>query len=416
MTAEIITIGDEILIGQIIDTNSAWLASELDKIGVSIIKIISISDKSEAIFNALENSGADLILLTGGLGPTADDITKPVLAEFFETRLVHNKTAFENMQNFVLQRGMKLNKGNKEQALLPENCTVIPNKYGTATAMMFQKAGKRFISMPGVPFEMKNIFTEEILPIIKENYTLDTVIHKNIPVFGVPESVLAERLVDFEKMMPENLNLAYLPSPERVLLRLSIAGNDKNLLNSIIKEKNKELKNILGNDIFASENIFLEELVGKKLKKAGQTVSTAESCTGGNIAKLITSISGSSEYFEGGVVAYSNRIKNEILGVKELTLMDFGAVSKETVEEMAVGIMKLYGSDYGIAVSGIAGPGGASPGKPVGTVWIAVASKNKLISEKYSFGNLRDVTVRRASATALNMLRKILSHKTSRRP
>jgi len=412
MNTEIITIGDELLIGQVIDTNSAWLAAEVNKIGAKILKKISISDDKNAILQSLKETSADLILVTGGLGPTKDDITKQTICEYFETKLVFSQSAYNKTEEYVLRRNGAMNDRNKQQAFLPENCLMITNNFGSASGMLFEKNAKTFIFMPGVPFEMKKMFSEQVIPIITEKFSFENIIQINICTFGIPESQLADKLADFEDTMPENMSLAYLPSPERNLLRLGIRGGDR-VENRAETEKQIDKKvtdiiSLLGQNIYSFSDEYLENTIGELLRGYSKKVAVAESCTGGNISRLITSISGSSEYFEGGVVAYSNRIKSEILGVQQNTLDQNGAVSKETVEEMALGIKNLYKSDYGIGVSGIAGPGGAVEGKPVGTVWIAVADDSGVISQRFQFGELREIIVRRASATALDMLRRLI--------
>lgn len=410
MNAEIITIGQEILIGQILDTNSTWLASELDILGYKVQRIITVSDTKEAIRQAVAQSEktADLVLITGGLGPTSDDITKPVLAEFFETELVFNQEAYDNMSAYVLKRGGNINPANNSQAIFPKNCELITNLFGTASGMLFRKNNKVFVSMPGVPFEMKNMFIGQVIPKLKTEFKLSNRINEFISTFGIPEAQLAEKLSVREKSMSEKLSLAYLPSPERVILRLGIEGCNFEEIQEIIQNEIKEFSKILGDYIYSYTDSYLEKSISVLLSDLKQTVATAESCTGGNVGRLITSVPGSSAYFEGGVIAYSNRIKHDILGVKNETLEKYGAVSEQTVIEMAEGIRKLYKSDYGVAVSGVAGPDGGSPEKPVGTVWICVSDEFGNNAKKYSFGNLREVTVRRASATALDMLRLMI--------
>ena len=407
MITEIITIGDEILIGQIVDTNSVFLAEILNKNGFNVRKISSISDKKSDITESLNNASekSEIVIMTGGLGPTSDDITKAVLAEYFNTKLVRDEQVYADMRQFVEERGLTLNENNISQAEVPESCKIIRNGYGTASGMWFERNGTVFISMPGVPFEMTEMTEKKVIPMLKEKFKTAELYHKTVLTFGLPESYLAEIIADWEKNLPKNIKLAYLPSPERVRLRLSGFSTDSEI---IIDKEIEKLKKIIGKAIFGYGNEFLENAISRILFDKKQTVTTAESCTGGNVAKLITSVSGSSEYFEGGVVAYSNRIKSKILGVKPETLSKFGAVSKETVEEMALGVKRLYNSDYSVAVSGIAGPGGAIPGNPVGTVWIAVASENLLIAKKFSFGQRRDINIRRASAKALDMLRKLI--------
>ncbi len=410
MIAEIITIGDEILIGQIVDTNSAWLAQQLNDIGVDVRQITSISDSRRHIIAALDTAKkkADLIIITGGLGPTADDITKPTLAEYFGTKLVRNQELFEHVKFLIERHGFEMTENNAKQADIPANCTPLSNENGTAAGMWFEQDGKIFISMPGVPFEMKNITEKQVLPKLKTQFSLPSIVHRTIQTFGVAESILANKINSWESALPSSIKLAYLPSPERVRLRLSYRGTNQNDTEKTLDKLTQGLKVLLGDTIFGMGNIFLENAIADLLKGSGKTVATAESCTGGNVAKLITSVPGSSAYFEGGVVAYSNRIKEEILKVNRQTLITHGAVSEATVQEMATGIRQLYQSDFGVAVSGIAGPSGGSPEKPVGTVWVAVSSENETVTRLLSLGNKRDITVRRASAKALDMLRRLI--------
>ncbi len=410
MKTEVITIGDEILIGQTVDTNSAWIANELNLLGIDVVRIVSISDNKEEIFNALDDAGkyANLVLITGGLGPTDDDITKRALAEYFKTKLVQSKEVLEHVEAFVIKRKALMNERNVRQADIPENCKIIKNEIGTAPGMKFEKDGVTFISMPGVPFEMKSMMTNHIIPELKENKIDQHIIHKVILTQGWPESRLAEHLEGWERNIPKEISIAYLPSPGIIKLRLTGKGNKKELLEQLIQDQVKKLELLIPKLICGYDSDKLEELIGNLLKKKNSTLSIAESCTGGNISHLITSIPGSSEYFSGGIVAYSNDIKQNILSVSESNLINYGAVSKEVVEEMAMGARNLYKTDFAIATSGIAGPTGGTEEKPIGTTWIAVASKDKVITKKYIFGNQRNRNIQMASVTALNMLRKLM--------
>jgi nicotinamide-nucleotide amidase len=410
MNAEIITIGDEILIGQIIDTNSSWLAERLNLAGISVRQMTSISDSRRHILDTLQRAEKenDVVLITGGLGPTSDDITKTVLTEYFDTQLVENKEVLEHISILLKNRSLSLNELNKKQALLPENCRVLKNETGTAAGMWFEKNGTVFISLPGVPFEMKHISEKYVIPMLCEKYHTTSIIHHTIQTYGVSESALAEKIRAWESELPEQIKLAYLPSPERLRLRMSTKSKDKESAQAEIKMQSKKLENILGDIIFGSGDIFLEQVVGNLLKAKKKTVSTAESCTGGNISRLLTSVPGSSDYFKGGITAYSNEIKMSILSVDLETLRNFGAVSKETAGEMAVGVKNLCKTDYSVAVTGIAGPGGETEDKPVGTVWIAVSSDKETLISHFVFGNQRDINIRRASSMALNLLRKLL--------
>jgi len=410
MKADIITIGDELLIGQITDTNSQWIAEQLNLIGFEIRQITSVSDEKEHIKETLNDvlKCANLVVITGGLGPTNDDITKETLAEYFNSEMSINKEVLEDVQNFVEAKGFFMNYNNIQQARVPNNCKVLRNKNGTAPGMWFEKESKVIISLPAVPFEMKELVERQVILKLKDRFKLSNVIHKTILTYGIPESHLAELLSDWEQNLNDKIKLAYLPSPERIRLRFSMICDDKEKANSIINKEVEKLKNIIGEAIFGEGDMYLEEAVGKLLKEKGATLSVAESCTAGNVSRLIASISGSSEYFKGGVVSYSNEIKNKQLGVAKKMLDDFGAVSKQVVEAMATGQRELFDTDFSIAISGIAGPGGGTDEKPVGTTWIAVASKDGVISKKYTFGKRRFLNVRFASAKALDMLRKYI--------
>ncbi len=411
MTAEIITIGDELLIGQIVDTNSAWIGKQLSLTGIKVHQISSISDDEKHILQALAEAEqrVDLVLITGGLGPTKDDITKKTLCKYFNTRLIIHEDILEKIKIFFDRRGFKMSEINVQQAALPENCTIIPNPVGTASGMWFEKNNTVFVSMPGIPHEMKRIMTDGVLPKLKKEFDLPVIIHRTVLTYGIIESELSDQLEDFEKNLPEGMKLAYLPSLERLRLRLSITGKNREKLEKLLDEQVSELKKYLGNKVFGFGDSSLQEAIGILLKKTGQTVATAESCTGGNIAHLITGVPGSSEYFKGSVVAYDNRIKQNVLNVNEQSLIKYGAVSKEVVEQMALGVQKLMKTDFAIATSGIAGPGGGTDEKPVGTTWIAVATPNgEVHAKKYVFGTQRQQNIRRASAVALNNLRKSL--------
>lgn len=406
MLAEIITIGDELLIGQVIDTNSAWMAEQLNAIGIKVHQITSISDDQEHILTTLrEASGrAQLILITGGLGPTKDDITKQTLCKFFDTSLIFSKKAYENVEKLFSARGVAVTEINRLQAMVPANCRVVSNPNGTAPCMWFEKNGCIYISMPGVPFEMKAIMEQEILPQLL-NKLNRVIIHRTILTEGVGESFLASLIEPWEDSLPSYIKLAYLPQPGMVRLRLTAYGTDRKLLQEAIDTAEKELQTYAGKFIFGFDNDTMESVVGQLLRNKGMTLSTAESCTGGNIAQLITSIAGSSDYFKGSIVAYSNEIKEEFLGVPHQVIVDHGAVSEQTVIAMAEGIRIRFATDYAIAVSGIAGPGGGTDEKPVGTTWIAVATPTETIARKFLLGDHRGRNIRKASITALNMLR-----------
>lgn len=408
-TAEIITIGDEILIGQTIDTNSAWIGVELNHLGIRVNRIVSVSDKREEIISALDESieRADIILMTGGLGPTSDDITKQTLAEYFNTELVLDDNVLRNVAERLSRRNITINENNRRQALVPANCTVVSNHAGTAPGMLFKKNGKLILSMPGVPHEMKQMMTESILPMLARQYKGMAIVHKNIMTYGTPEAKLAERLEEtFEKELPPSVRLAYLPAWGMIKLRLTASGEDEEEIRKTVDDQVRKLYAIIPDVIYGEDEVTLEEVVGNLLNKRHLTVSTAESCTGGKIASMITSVAGSSEWYRGSVVAYDNSVKVNLLGVSPETLRNHGAVSRETAEEMAGGVRHLIGTDYSIAVTGIAGPGGGTPEKPVGTVWIAVASEKGIVSEKQSFADDRKINIYRSACSALNMLRK----------
>ena len=410
MNAEIITIGDEILIGQIIDTNSAWLAEKLNLIGINIHQITSISDSEEHLIEALNQAKkkSQLIITTGGLGPTDDDKTKDILTKYFNTKLVVNKDVLKDVTHFIESRGLRTNSQNIKQAEVPKICKVIRNGNGTAPGIWIEKDNTVFVSMPAVPFEMKEMTETKLIPLLQKHFKTPSIVHKTVQTFGMPESTLAEILYDWENKLPTKIKLAYLPSPERIRLRLSCISNNKVETEQLIDTEIQKLEKIIGKAIFGYGDMFLEHAVAEILKEKGKILTTAESCTGGSVARLLTSISGSSEYFRGGLVAYSNKIKNKILGVKSETLEKYGAVSQETVEEMAKGALKLFDADYAVAISGIAGPGGATEDKPVGTTWIAVADKDKVYARKFIFGTRRAINIRRASAKSLDMVRKFI--------
>jgi nicotinamide-nucleotide amidase len=414
MLAELISIGDELLIGQVINTNAAWIAIQLNNIGVDIKQISVISDERQHIISALDDAKkrADLIITTGGIGPTSDDITKQTLCEYFNTRLVFNEEAYKDIQELFKKRNYPVTESNKKQAELPENCISIKNHNGTARGMWFKKEGKIFISLPGVPFEMKAMITEYIIPKLQSHISNlssqipDFIIHKNILTQGIGESFLSEKIAEWESALPRDIKLAYLPSPGIVRLRLTAKGNDKNKLTELINSQISKLKSLISDYIYGYDNDTLEEIIGKLLNEKGRTLSTAESCTGGYIAHRITSVTGSSNYYTGSVIAYSNLIKENILKVSPDIINKYGAVSEEVVREMAANVRALFKTDYSVAVSGIAGPDGGTPEKPVGTTWIAIATPQIVYAQKFLFGDNRERNIIRTSLTALNMLRK----------
>ncbi|MCX6332974.1 MAG: competence/damage-inducible protein A [Bacteroidia bacterium] len=406
MKAQIITIGDELLIGQTVDTNSAWMGSELSSLGFDVCRRISIHDLRLDILDVLaEVSGkSDVVLITGGLGPTSDDITKQTLCEFFKTKLVTDHEVLDMIEEMYKQRNWPMNENNRRQAEVPEACRVLKNRAGTAPGIWFEKDKTIFVSMPGVPHEMKHIMNEHILPELKKRFSSQAIIHKNIMTYGIGEASLAEILTGFEETLPKELKLAYLPASGIIKLRLTATGQDKRYLNTIMTEQIKKLYTTIPELIFAEDEESFEMVIGNLLKENGKTISTAESCTGGRIASMLTSIPGSSQYFKGSVIAYDNSIKTDVLGVSQEILEKFGAVSRETVEKMAEGARSLLKTDYAVATSGIAGPDGGNELKPVGTVCIAVSSPSGTISEKRRFGNERIANINRFSIAALHLV------------
>ncbi len=406
---EIITIGDEILIGQIVDTNSAWLGVELNKRGFEIAQITSIHDRKQHITTTITDalSRADVVLITGGLGPTKDDITKHTLAEYFGSELVFSQAVYANIEELFKHRQYVFNELTRAQALVPKCCTVIQNTTGTAPIMWFEHEGKIIVSMPGVPVEMKTAMEVDIFARLQAYFHTDNILHQTIVTYGIPESSLAIRLTDWENTLPEHIKLAYLPNNGIVKLRLSGTSNDEDMLKNEIAEQVQQLIPIIGENIMAFEDIALEAQVAKLLIQNKQTMSTAESCTGGNIAHTITRIAGSSAYFKGSVVAYSNEVKEHVLGVNAQDIETHGAVSQEVVEQMAQGARKALNTDYAVATSGIAGPDGGTAEKPVGTVWVAACSAHKTVSKEFHFGAKRIQNIDRATQAALYMLLEI---------
>jgi len=407
MTAEIITIGDELLIGQVIDTNSAWIAEQLNLAGIQTHQITSISDSREHILKTLAEAEmrADVILITGGLGPTKDDITKETLCEYFDTRLVFNEEAFNQVAELFKLRGFPVTDLNRKQAEVPANCIPLKNINGTAPGMWFEKNGKIFVSMPGVPFEMKTLLIEQVLPKLTKKLNGNFIIHKTVMTQGVGESFLAKTIEAWEAQLPGNIKLAYLPQPGIVRLRVTAIGSEKGVIARQLEEEIYKLQTVIPDLIFGFNDETLEQVVGKLLKSRAKTLATAESCTGGYIAHLITSVPGSSDYYKGSVISYANQVKMEELGVKLSSLEQWGAVSEDVVKQMAAGMRTKLRTDYALATSGIAGPDGGSEEKPVGTTWIALATPEKVIAQKFLFGEHRGRNIRKAALAAMNMLR-----------
>ncbi len=410
MKAEIITIGDEILIGQIIDTNSAWIGEQFNMYGIEIYQITSVHDDLEHICHALKNAEGrvDLVLMTGGLGPTKDDITKKALCEYFGSKLVFHEPTFAYIKERFEKRGIDLNKLNRDQALVPDNCKVIPNNAGTAPCMWFEKNDTIFVSVPGVPFEMKYIVENEILPRLSSNGKTKAIYHKTVLTQGLPESMLAKKIEKWESALPANIKLAYLPNPMSVRLRLSAIGKDKKELERTVEQEIEKLHKILPDHIFGYDKETMAEVIGRMLKEKGKKLAVAESCTGGYISHLITSVPGSSEFYNGSVTAYSNDVKENTLGVKKSTLEKYGAVSEQVAKEMAEGVKRIFNADFAVSTTGIAGPTGGTEEKPVGTVWIAVAGENKVVAFNHIFGDNRERNIIRSSQTTLQILRRVI--------
>jgi len=409
VNASIITIGDELLIGQTIDTNSAWIAQELNKMGIWVKRRVAVGDVWDEIWNALdeESRQSEIILITGGLGPTADDITKPLLNEYFGGKMIVNEEALHNVitifEKYIKRPMLDVN---LKQAEVPDVCTVIQNKRGTAPGMWFEKKSKIFISMPGVPNEMKGMMTDDVLPRLPALFSLPAVVHRTLLTAGIGESYLAERIKDLETSLPAHIKLAYLPNAGMVRLRLTATGLNVAEITNEIDTFFTLLQNQVKDVMVINEDKTLEEAVGILLAKYKKKVSTAESCTGGYVAHLLTSIPGSSAYFNGAVVSYDNSVKENVLNVDTGTLSNCGAVSEETVLQMATSVKQLMQTDYAIAISGIMGPGGGTEEKPVGTVWIAVAGLSETIAQKFHtrYGRMRNIEV--TAIHALNMLRQ----------
>ncbi|HMT97569.1 MAG TPA: competence/damage-inducible protein A [Ferruginibacter sp.] len=407
----IITIGDELLIGQVIDTNSAWMAQELNKEGFNVIRRVAIADEKQSILTALseEEKHAAIILITGGLGPTSDDITKPTLCQYFNGRMKLNEEALENVK-YLFEKVFKkpVTPINLKQAEVPDCCRVLQNKRGTAPGMLFEKNNAVFISLPGVPYEMQGLMLAEVIPFLKERFTAAQIIHKTLLTVGIGESALAEKIKDFESALPESIKLAYLPSYGMVRLRLTTKAEFHEKIRQDMDFAFEELKKLTAEYLVTSNDLQMQEVVAEILTLQNKTLATAESCTGGYIAHLLTSIPGSSKFFNGSVVSYTNQAKEKLLQVQSSTIQQFGAVSENTVKEMLPGALKQLDSNYAIAVSGIMGPDGGTDEKPVGTVWVAVGNSQKIITQKFHFRFNRLQNIHLTALNALNLLRKFL--------
>jgi len=408
--ASIITIGDELLIGQTIDTNSAWMAQQLNAMGIWVHRRVAIGDVREAILEALEKEGtvSDIVLITGGLGPTADDITKPVLCEYFGGKLVRDEATYVQVMEFFESRGLPTLQRNVDQALVPDVATVLHNTRGTAPGMWFEKEGKIYVSMPGVPHEMKGLMSDHVLPRLQEYFQTPAIVHQTLLTSGMGESFIAERLTHFETSLPPHIKLAYLPSYGLLKLRLTAFGTDKLSTAAALSIYFHQMKELLADIAVADQDLPIGEVLGRLLKEKGKTVGTAESCTGGFIAHNITLVPGSSAWYKGSIVSYSNEIKSGLLGVKQETLQANGAVSEAVVREMARGALQQLKTDYIIAVSGIMGPDGGTPEKPVGTVWIAAGSAKELVTMKHQLRYDRLNNIQMTATYAMNELRKLI--------
>ncbi len=405
--AELLTIGDEILFGQIVDTNSQWMSVALDQAGIRVIRKTTVGDQEQEILTAFKEAEqrADIILITGGLGPTSDDLTKPCLAKFFGCELKIHEEALAEVTEFFKSRGRELTELNRQQAALPECCTKITNPVGTAPGMWFERNGKVWVSMPGVPHEMKKMMTERVIPRLRQTFTMPVILHKIVRTVGIGESILAERIQSWEKALPEHVKLAYLPNLGEVKLRLTASGDDSAKLNAELERLTETLRPLAGDYIYGYGEDPLEQVVGNLLRERNLTLSVAESCTGGYLSHLVTSIPGSSAYFLGSMIPYAYDIKMRQLGVKPEVLEKYGAVSEPTIVEMANIVRAKFNTDIGVATSGIAGPGGATADKPVGLVWIAYSDKHQTVTKKLLLSKDRMINIRMASVAVLNLIR-----------
>ena len=409
MQAEIITIGDEILIGQITDTNSKWIAEQLNEIGVSVYQITSVQDDKQHILKSIAEAeeNADIIILTGGLGPTKDDITKRTLVEYFDDKLVMYKNIADHIKQLFAKINYQYTDLDIQQAMLPEKATIFKNYLGTASGMWFERHGKAFVSLPGVPNEMKGLMQHNVLPKLQDLFHLPFIVHRTVQTYGMGESRVAQRIEEWENELPKIIKLAYLPSYGKLRLRLTARGDDKSILENAIEEEIKKLYQIIGDIIVGMEERETIELIIHRLMVDNDlTLSTAESCTGGNIAKMITSVAGASQFFKGSIVAYSAKVKHDILGISSETIKKYSVVSEQVAQEMAVQCKKLLQTDFAIATTGNAGPTTDKTDKTVGAVFVAIATPNKVLVEEFYFGQPREKVIERSSVKALEMLRK----------
>lgn len=415
MQAEIITIGDEILIGQTIDTNSAFIAKQFNKIGISIYQITSVQDDEKHILKAFREAedNADIVIITGGLGPTKDDITKRTICQYFGDTLVEDKTVLSHVE-YLFNKYIKtpISDINRHQAMVPSKSTVLMNKYGTAPGMWLEKKHKTFVSLPGVPYEMKALIIDEVIPRLRDKYHCPYIVHKTLLTYGLGESAIATRIESFENTLPSFIKLAYLPSLGRVKLRLTAKAGNKQKVDQAMEEQVKRLV-VLVDDIFVGfeEESSIEAIIGKRLTELGQTLSIAESCTGGRIAQAFTMNAGASKYFKGSVVSYATMAKVEVLGIDPELINKYSVVSKEVAEAMASKVKALFKTDYAISTTGNAGPDKGDSNAEVGTVWIAIATNNGMYSELFNFSNHREKVILKATNKAFEMLQKEISKK-----
>lgn len=411
--ASIITIGDELLIGQTIDTNSAWISQRLNQMGVWVCHRLAVGDVREEILDAIhyESDHSDIVLITGGLGPTNDDITKKVLCEYFNCSFKEDLQTLERVKNMFSSRNIPMLESNLRQALVPDCCTVIPNDYGTAPCMWFELNKVIYVSMPGVPHEMQGIMTNRILPKLKESFELPVILHQTVITMGIGESQVAERLISFEKSLPGDIKLAYLPGNGFLKLRLTVLGDVQQEMAHKLDQYASVLKETVRDIVVIEDDISLEAWVGELAKKDHVTISTAESCTGGLISHKLTSVPGSSVYYKGTVVSYSNEVKKKVLNVPSEILEKYGAVSEETVIVMVKNIIRLLGTDVAVAVSGIMGPDGGTPEKPVGTVWVAAGTKDKILTRQYHLRYNRSRNIEITANYALKMLGDAINYR-----
>ncbi|MEQ9466440.1 MAG: competence/damage-inducible protein A [Ekhidna sp.] len=404
--ALLISIGDEILYGQTLDTNSHWMSGELDSLGIRVSQKITIGDVKEEILHHLAEaeSKADIVLITGGLGPTNDDLTKPCLVEYFDTELVRNEEVLENIRQLFARAGRQMSELNEMQADLPANCTAIPNVIGTAPGMWFERKGKIIVSMPGVPYEMKRMMKDTILPRLKEKFIKDGIYHRMVRTIGIPESVLAEKIKDWENNLPKHIKLAYLPTTGTVKLRLTTSG-DSETTKREVQDQIDQVLPLINKYVYGFDEEEIEEAIGRMLKERHIKLAVAESCTGGYLSHKITSVPGSSEWFNGGFVPYSNQLKNEQLKVDNEIIRQHGAVSEPVVLALAENVRKEFRTEVGVSISGVAGPGGGTEEKPVGTVWIGYSDEKKTVAKRFQFTKDRMINIQFSALAALNMIR-----------